>query len=163
MEVVFIPTHTKANECSGKVFKLEMHFKQLTEAGPRSNIGMHVKGLPRGNMPRVGDVMVLKSDAFEAARMVSRPLKHVQVATSGCAGARPLIPWTAVFSCPLQQAQMAAFGTLTRELCIKFHQAAAHVRLLHQRPIKRVQLPVDELAHVAVQAMNSQIQPRRDS
>merc|ERR1712225_211212 len=30
--------------------------------GPGSNIGMNVKGLPKGNMPRVGDIMILKSD-----------------------------------------------------------------------------------------------------
>ena len=39
-----------------------MHHKSLPEAGPGKNIGMNVKGLNRGNMPRVGDIMVLKSD-----------------------------------------------------------------------------------------------------
>merc|ERR1712157_602036 len=34
----------------------------MPEAGPGSNIGMNVKGLPKGNMPRVGDIMILKSD-----------------------------------------------------------------------------------------------------
>jgi len=62
-EVVFIPTHTKANECSGKVFTVEMHHKQMAEAGPGSNIGMNIKGLNKGNMPRVGDIMILKTDA----------------------------------------------------------------------------------------------------
>jgi len=61
-EVVFIPTHTKANACGGKVFTVEMHHKQMTEAGPGSNIGMNIKGLPKGNMPRVGDIMILKTD-----------------------------------------------------------------------------------------------------
>jgi elongation factor 1-alpha len=61
-EVVFIPTHTKANACGGKVFTVEMHHKQMNEAGPGSNIGMNVKGLPKGNMPRVGDIMILKTD-----------------------------------------------------------------------------------------------------
>merc|ERR1712196_727687 len=37
--VLFMPTHTAANACTGKVFTVEMH-----------------------NMPRVGDVMVLKKD-----------------------------------------------------------------------------------------------------
>ena len=46
-EVVFIPTHTKANACSGKVFTVEMHHKQMAEAGPGSNIGMNIKGLPK--------------------------------------------------------------------------------------------------------------------
>merc|ERR1712000_166520 len=34
----------------------------MPSAGPGSNIGMNVKGLPKGNMPRVGDIMILKSD-----------------------------------------------------------------------------------------------------
>lgn len=45
-----------------KVFTVEMHHKQMAEAGPGSNIGMNVKGLPKGNMPRVGDIMILKTD-----------------------------------------------------------------------------------------------------
>jgi elongation factor 1-alpha len=63
MEVVFIPTHTVANPCGGKVFTVEMHHKQLEQAEPGHNIGMNIKGLPKGNMPRVGDIMILKSDA----------------------------------------------------------------------------------------------------
>jgi elongation factor 1-alpha len=62
-EVVFVPTHTTANPCGGKVFTVEMHHKQLESAGPGHNIGMNVKGLPKGNMPRVGDIMILKTDA----------------------------------------------------------------------------------------------------
>merc|ERR1711991_675621 len=61
-KMVFLPTHTKANACGGKGFTVEMHHKQMPEAGPGSNIGMNVKGLPKGNMPRVGDIMILKSD-----------------------------------------------------------------------------------------------------
>ena len=70
MEVVFIPSHTKANDCSGKVVTVEWHHKQVTEAGPGSNIGINVKGLPKDNMPRIGDVMVEKSGDFELARGV---------------------------------------------------------------------------------------------
>jgi len=61
-EVCFLPTHTKANPCTGKIFSLEMHHKQIKEAPPGSNVGMNIKGLPSSNMPRVGDCMVLKSD-----------------------------------------------------------------------------------------------------
>ena len=61
-EVIFIPTHTKANPCTGKVFTVEMHHKNLPEAGPGHNIGMNIKALPKGNMPRSGDIMILKSD-----------------------------------------------------------------------------------------------------
>lgn len=61
-EVVFLPTHTESNKCEGKVFTVEMHHKTLEEAGPGKNVGMNIKGLPKNNMPRVGDIMILKSD-----------------------------------------------------------------------------------------------------
>lgn len=60
--VKFLPTHTKANPCTGKVFSIEMHHRQLAESGPGNNIGCNIKGLPKGNMPRPGDIMVLDSD-----------------------------------------------------------------------------------------------------
>lgn len=61
MEVKFLPTHTEANPCTGKVFTVEMHHKNIDSAEPGHNVGMNVKGLPK-NMPRTGDVMVLKND-----------------------------------------------------------------------------------------------------
>lgn len=61
-EVKFLPTHTAANPCTGKVFSIEMHHRQMDEAGPGNNIGSNIKGLPKGNMPRGGDLMVLKND-----------------------------------------------------------------------------------------------------
>jgi elongation factor 1-alpha len=62
-EVVFLPTHTSANPCIGKVFTVEMHHKRVEKAIPGDNVGMNIKGLDKGNMPRAGDVMILKSDA----------------------------------------------------------------------------------------------------
>jgi elongation factor 1-alpha len=61
-QVVFLPTHTAANPCAGKIFTVEMHHKSVEAAHPGDNVGLNVKGLPKGNMPRVGDVMILKSD-----------------------------------------------------------------------------------------------------
>eukprot|EP00879_Flechtneria_rotunda_P000039 GHRR01000067.1.p1 GENE.GHRR01000067.1~~GHRR01000067.1.p1 ORF type:complete len:464 (+),score=169.05 GHRR01000067.1:193-1584(+) len=61
-EVIFLPTHTAANPCIGKVFTVEMHHKRVDKAGPGDNVGMNIKGLDKGNMPRTGDVMILKSD-----------------------------------------------------------------------------------------------------
>jgi len=61
-EVIFLPTHTAANPCTGKVFSVEMHHKSVKEAGPGDNIGMNIKGLDKNNLPRTGDVMILKSD-----------------------------------------------------------------------------------------------------
>jgi elongation factor 1-alpha len=62
-EVVFLPTHTTSTPCTGKVFTVEMHHKSVEAANPGDNVGLNIKGLSKDNMPRVGDVMVLKSDA----------------------------------------------------------------------------------------------------
>merc|ERR1712165_62143 len=44
-EVIFLPTHTAANACAGKVFQIEMHHKAVPEAKPGDNVGMNVKNL----------------------------------------------------------------------------------------------------------------------
>merc|ERR1711975_122787 len=61
-EVVFLPTHTAANPCTGKVFQIEMHHKAVPEAQPGDNVGMNIKNLDKQNMPRGGDVMIYKKD-----------------------------------------------------------------------------------------------------
>lgn len=62
-EVVFLPTHTVTNPCTGKVFSIEMHHKSVPEGECGFNVGMCIKGLNKDYKPKVGDVMVLKSDA----------------------------------------------------------------------------------------------------
>jgi len=62
LEVLFIPTHTDAVPCKGKVFSIEMHKKSVEEAGTGDNVGMCIKGLEKTNMPHGGDVMVDKND-----------------------------------------------------------------------------------------------------
>merc|ERR1712021_15226 len=61
-EVVFMPTHTTANACAGKVFTIEMHHTRHETAKPGDNVGLNIKGLDKQNMPRVGDVMIYKAD-----------------------------------------------------------------------------------------------------
>jgi elongation factor 1-alpha len=61
-EVVFIPTHSVSNACSGKVFSIEMHHRSVEVAGSGDNVGMSIKGLDKNNMPKTGDIMVLKKD-----------------------------------------------------------------------------------------------------
>jgi len=61
-EVVFMPTHTPANACAGKVFTIEMHHTRHEVAKPGDNVGLNIKGLEKNNMPRVGDVMIYKKD-----------------------------------------------------------------------------------------------------
>merc|ERR1712166_902891 len=61
-ETLFIPTHSPALACTGKVFTVEMHHKNVDMAAQGDNVGMNVKGLPKDNMPRVGDVMIAAAD-----------------------------------------------------------------------------------------------------
>ena len=61
-EVVFLPTHTQSVSCSGKVFSVEMHHKKYEQANPGDNVGLNIKGLDKKNLPKTGDVMVLKKD-----------------------------------------------------------------------------------------------------
>jgi len=61
-EVVFLPTHTASNPCTGKVFTVEMHHSRVDFANPGDNVGLNVKNLDKNNMPRGGDVMVYKKD-----------------------------------------------------------------------------------------------------
>merc|ERR1712070_1303482 len=61
-EVVFLPTHTSSNPCTGKVFTVEMHHTRADLANPGDNVGLNIKGLDKNNMPRSGDVMVYKKD-----------------------------------------------------------------------------------------------------
>jgi len=61
-EVVFLPTHTANLPCSGKIFSVEMHHKSQPVANAGDNVGLNIKGLAKENMPRVGDIMILKSD-----------------------------------------------------------------------------------------------------
>lgn len=78
-EVIFLPTHTDANKCCGKIFTIEMHHKALKEAGPGKNIGMNIKGLSKSNMPRDGDIMILASDT--SLRPVKNFTMQVKVLT----------------------------------------------------------------------------------
>jgi len=61
-EVIFLPTHTASTPCTGKIFTVEMHHKSVESATCGDNCGFNIKGLVKENMPRVGDVMILKKD-----------------------------------------------------------------------------------------------------
>ena len=61
-EVVFLPTHTSANPCQGKIFSVEMHHTSIEAGVAGDNCGFNIKGLVKENMPRVGDIMVSKKD-----------------------------------------------------------------------------------------------------
>jgi elongation factor 1-alpha len=59
-EVVFAPTGVK-----GKVFTIEMHHTSHDQAGPGDNVGVNVKGLPKENMPKAGDVMFIDGEKID--------------------------------------------------------------------------------------------------
>merc|ERR1712070_549398 len=53
-EVVFLPTHTASNPCTGKVFTVEMHHTRADFANPGDNVGLNIKGLDIPNEIKVG-------------------------------------------------------------------------------------------------------------
>lgn len=77
-EVLFTPSYTPTNNCSGKVFTIEMHHKSVPFAGPGDNVGLNVKNLSKEAFPKVGDVIVLKSDT-KAVRQIKSFEAQVQV------------------------------------------------------------------------------------
>jgi elongation factor 1-alpha len=76
-EVLFLPTHTTANKCNGKVFSIEMHHKSIKKAVPGDNVGLNMKGLNKDNMPRTGDVMILAKD--DTLKVAAKFTAQVQV------------------------------------------------------------------------------------
>lgn len=47
---------------NGKAFSIEMHNKQLDSAHSGDNIGINIKGMEKGRLPKRGDVMFLASE-----------------------------------------------------------------------------------------------------
>jgi len=68
-EVVFLPTHSKALPCTGKIFTMEAHHNKKEACEPGDNLGFNIKGLKKDNMPKVGDIMVKKADAANLGRV----------------------------------------------------------------------------------------------
>eukprot|EP00971_Amphidinium_carterae_P044691 879287-Amphidinium_carterae.1 len=62
-EMKFLPTHTKENPCTAKVFTMEMHHTHIHQAKAGDNVGLNMTFLPKNNMPRSGDVMVYANDS----------------------------------------------------------------------------------------------------
>merc|ERR1711943_157228 len=90
-EVKFLPTHTDANSCTGKVFTVEMHHKRIEHGAAGDNIGMNVKALNKENMPRVGDVMIYKSDGtLSTSTNFSAQLQVLDIPGSIKAGYSPI-------------------------------------------------------------------------
>jgi len=77
LQVQFAPTGV-----NGKAFSIEMHHKSVGKAGPGDNVGVNVKGLPKENMPKAGDVMFIQGedgdDSPPAAAQTFRAAVFVQ-------------------------------------------------------------------------------------
>merc|ERR1719327_1652134 len=97
VNVVFAPTGV-----TGKCFSIEMHHKSVAKAGPGDNVGVNVKGLPKENMPKVGDVMFLDGEdgdesppaaavTFRAAVFVQDHPGQLRSAVNGKGGFTPSI------------------------------------------------------------------------
>ena len=84
-----------------KAFSIEMHHKTWPNAKPGDNIGINMKGLEKGNMPKVGDIITLEKEplcepveSFTVQVVVQEhpgqlkpgfsPLVHARTAKSSC-------------------------------------------------------------------------------
>jgi len=50
---------------TGKAFTIEMHHKNVDAASVGDNVGVNVKGLPKDNLPKVGDVMYNNAESAD--------------------------------------------------------------------------------------------------
>jgi len=50
---------------TGTCFTIEMHHKNVDEANTGDNVGVNVKGLPKDNLPKVGDVMYNEAESAD--------------------------------------------------------------------------------------------------
>jgi len=76
-EVVFLPSHTPNLPCAGKIFSIEMHHQPQPQANDGDNVGLNVKNLSKENMPRAGDIMILKND--NSLKRIKEFTCHVQI------------------------------------------------------------------------------------
>ena len=140
------------------------HFEMTVQCGARTNTRIPRTTVFPRPLQHVRMTLFSSGSArfcIPGAAFCSRPLQHLQVSAHSRVSARPLIPRTSSCARPLQQPQVATQGTLTGKGSVQLHDSPANVRLLHQRPVEGVQLGIDELAHVAVQPLRRQVQPRR--
>ena len=79
MSVYFMPTHSQSKSCEGQIFSVEMHHKKYEVANPGDNVGLNVKKLEKENMPKVGDVMINKTQFDVACKQVLNFTAQVQV------------------------------------------------------------------------------------
>ena len=76
-EVIFVPTHTTDNPCTGKIVSIEYAHKKVDTAIVKCNYGFFVEGLTKENMPKSNDIMILKND--NSIRRVNSFTCHIKI------------------------------------------------------------------------------------
>lgn len=106
VQLKFLPTHTPANPCTGKVFSIQMHHKDVPEAGPGDNVGINVKGLDKANMPHKGDIAVfLNDDGISTAKRVHATIQTLTIPNTVKVGYTPTC-FVRTASCPMRLAEV---------------------------------------------------------
>merc|ERR1711935_695704 len=86
-EVIFMPTHTEANACAGKVFTIEMHHKTHPQATPGDNVGLNIKGLEKQKtLTQCGefDAQIQTLDIPGEIKLGYSPIGFVRCGRSAC-------------------------------------------------------------------------------
>ena len=78
-DVIFLPTHTATNPCTGRIFSIEMHHRNLEKASSGDNIGLCMKNLNKDNMPHPGDVMIYKDDKMGHVKRFTAQIQTLEV------------------------------------------------------------------------------------
>ena len=76
-EVAFLPSHTENKPCTGKILSIQSSHTYVQKAFPGSIFALNIEGLTTGNLPKKGDVMILKSD--ESLKVCNRFTASVRV------------------------------------------------------------------------------------
>jgi len=89
-EVHFYPTHTSSKPCSGKVFSVEMHHKEVKLACGGDNVGLNIKGLAKEYLPKTGDVMTLATQPLLPAQSFTAQVQILQIPGDAKVGYTPI-------------------------------------------------------------------------
>lgn len=94
-KVCFAPSGIK-----GRVFSIEMHHRQVPEAGPGDNVGVNIKGLGKeaSAKPKEGNIMIIDKgtdemvvESFRVAVMVQEHPGQLKASKDGKGGFTPMV------------------------------------------------------------------------
>lgn len=91
--VVFVPSGIK-----GRVFTIEMHHRNHETAGPGDNVGINIRGFPKDQKPKEGNIMLIDDgknetqvESFKATVMVQEHPGKLHAAKNGKGGFTPMV------------------------------------------------------------------------